>query len=141
MLMPSIDRVGRYFPLTVAQPLDPGHALTAVLGGADSWFEQVETLLLATLEEGAGSRCSIRASRTWAACRRQQGALQRLRRIAAPGRARRAEPCQRPGRTGLRRSSLWWGRGSQRIEAGLMRCAACRRPPISAVFFWQGASI
>ncbi|CAD5198876.1 Protein phosphatase ImpM [Pseudomonas sp. FEN] len=54
VLMPSIDRVGRYFPLTVAQPLDPGHALTAVLGGADSWFEQVETLLLATLEEGAG---------------------------------------------------------------------------------------
>ncbi|MFS2127687.1 type VI secretion system-associated protein TagF, partial [Pseudomonas sp. Pseusp97] len=52
VLMPSIDRVGRYFPLTVAVALPEGQALS-VLQAADGWFDAVEAALLATLEEGA----------------------------------------------------------------------------------------
>lgn len=53
VLMPSIDRVGRYFPLTVAQVLEPGQPLATAVAGGEEWFEQVEAALLATLEPGA----------------------------------------------------------------------------------------
>jgi type VI secretion system protein ImpM len=53
VLMPSIDRVGRYFPLTVAQTLDIDQSLAAVIGSPELWFEQVEALMLSTLEENA----------------------------------------------------------------------------------------
>lgn len=33
VVMPSIDRVGRYFPLTVAQLLAPGESLAAAVSG------------------------------------------------------------------------------------------------------------
>src|SRR3546814_12125382 len=49
VVMPSIDRVGRYFPLTVAVLLDPDADPASVVGGADEWFERVENLLLSTL--------------------------------------------------------------------------------------------
>ena len=51
LVMPSVDRVGRYFPLTLAlalpRTIDAG-ALTRV--GAD-WFEQAERLLLEALDD------------------------------------------------------------------------------------------
>jgi type VI secretion system protein ImpM len=45
-LMPSVDRVGRYFPLTIA-------ALggTPAAAGVDPWFEKAETLSLETLDD------------------------------------------------------------------------------------------
>ncbi|WP_191490195.1 type VI secretion system-associated protein TagF [Pseudomonas sp. FEN] len=143
VLMPSIDRVGRYFPLTVAQPLDPGHALTAVLGGADSWFEQVETLLLATLEEGAGFEVFDQGVEDLGGLPFANKVpssdfvgLQRLAALDAPSRVSALAEQACVG------SSLWWGRGSQRIEAGLMRCAGL---PATADFgsflLGKGASI
>ena len=51
VLMPSVDRVGRYFPLTLAcalpQHLNPLEAMT----GNDAWFARSEALLLSCLEE------------------------------------------------------------------------------------------
>ena len=51
VLMPSVDRVGRYFPFTLAVPL-PGCTNPAAvpITGAD-WFERAETLALAALED------------------------------------------------------------------------------------------
>lgn len=50
VLMPSVDRVGRQFPLTLAVAL-PSHAAVAhaVLGGAD-WFAGLEEAALAMLD-------------------------------------------------------------------------------------------
>ncbi len=51
ILMPSVDRVGRYFPLTVAAPLQPGGNLTALLHDDAQWFSRCEELALASLAE------------------------------------------------------------------------------------------
>lgn len=50
LFLPSVDRVGRYFPLTLALPLDsePAPDLPA---GAASWFDALESVALAALEE------------------------------------------------------------------------------------------
>jgi type VI secretion system protein ImpM len=50
-LIPSVDRVGRYFPLTLAAAL-PTHANPFdVLADGSQWFAQAEALLLSCLEE------------------------------------------------------------------------------------------
>jgi len=51
ILMPSVDRIGRYFPLTVAVPLEPGSNLTALLQDDAEWFSRCEKLALASLAE------------------------------------------------------------------------------------------
>ncbi len=51
VLMPSVDTVGRLFPLTLAAPL--GGAAPAALHGAWEGFDRLETLARAMLEEGA----------------------------------------------------------------------------------------
>nr|WP_081417744.1 type VI secretion system-associated protein TagF [endosymbiont of Riftia pachyptila] len=51
ILMPSVDRVGRYFPLTVAAPLESGGNLTALLHDDSRWFSRCEELALGSLAE------------------------------------------------------------------------------------------
>lgn len=50
VMMPSVDRVGRYFPLTVATPLAAGCDPFALLQVHDAWFGAVEALLLGALD-------------------------------------------------------------------------------------------
>jgi type VI secretion system protein ImpM len=50
LLMPSVDRVGRHFPLTVAAPAGDGGAMLDWLGGGQQWFDEAESLALDTLE-------------------------------------------------------------------------------------------
>lgn len=51
LLMPSVDRVGRYFPLTLAVTLPPGvSALQAALCGA-GWFSAARRTALEALED------------------------------------------------------------------------------------------
>lgn len=51
ILMPSVDKVGRYFPLTLAAALENGHRLLEIFMSGDDWFEQMEQLALSALEE------------------------------------------------------------------------------------------
>jgi len=51
IMMPSVDRVGRYFPLTIATPLDPATVPFAVPGAGAAWFDQVTGLALRTLDD------------------------------------------------------------------------------------------
>ncbi len=52
LVLPSVDRVGRYFPLTVARPQHAagGYALAA-LRDAAAWLRQAEQLALSALDE------------------------------------------------------------------------------------------
>ncbi len=50
VLMPSVDRVGRYFPLTLACPIDPGADAPRLLVESD-WLERAEDVVLAALHE------------------------------------------------------------------------------------------
>jgi len=49
VLMPSLDRVGRYFPLTIAAPMRPD-ALTPWLDSAQNWFDRICALGQSTLD-------------------------------------------------------------------------------------------
>lgn len=51
VVMPSVDNVGRYFPLAAAVPCGAGGAALADAARLDAWFGAVEDLLLATLAE------------------------------------------------------------------------------------------
>jgi type VI secretion system protein ImpM len=53
VLVPSIDRVGRYFPLTVVAELSPEIPIATVATGALAFFESAERLLVDTLADEA----------------------------------------------------------------------------------------
>jgi type VI secretion system protein ImpM len=49
VLLPSVDKVGRYFPLMLGRELAPGIELTGVIAQASPWYRTVEELALAAL--------------------------------------------------------------------------------------------
>lgn len=52
VLMPSVDSVGRYFPMTIAAlPAAPCNPF-GLAAGADGWFSQAEEAALSCLDEG-----------------------------------------------------------------------------------------
>ncbi|MCF8002688.1 MAG: type VI secretion system-associated protein TagF [Chromatiaceae bacterium] len=51
LLMPSVDRVGRYFPLTLARSLTPETDGFSLLSASD-WFGEIEQLALSSLDDG-----------------------------------------------------------------------------------------
>lgn len=50
-MMPSVDRVGRYFPLTVATRIPADQGLFATAAGAGPWLGALEQVMLKALEE------------------------------------------------------------------------------------------
>ena len=50
LLMPSVDRVGRYFPISIVQALPLQLSPVNMLIGQGAWFEQVEALCLEALD-------------------------------------------------------------------------------------------
>lgn len=135
VLMPSIDRVGRYFPLSVAQLLEPGVALAGIVGGADEWFEGVEAALLGTLAAEATFEHFTAALQPYRDAppplqgpRLTVGGLQRLNGTTSQGRALALAECACDG------MSLWWGQGSERIAPGLLRSQGLPRSEQFAAF-------
>lgn len=53
ILMPSVDKVGRYFPLTLALSLEPRSATALNIFSAQAWFASLENLALSTLDIAA----------------------------------------------------------------------------------------
>jgi len=53
IMMPSVDRVGRYFPLTLAVTLADCAAPAKAMLTAGAWFDEVEQLALSALEDDA----------------------------------------------------------------------------------------
>ncbi len=51
ILMPSVDKVGRYFPLTLAASLDATQRQLDIFLHAADWFGQLEQLALSALED------------------------------------------------------------------------------------------
>jgi type VI secretion system protein ImpM len=50
VVMPSMDKVGRYFPMAVVRMLPPALSPICVAMQNDAWFESVESILLDTLD-------------------------------------------------------------------------------------------
>lgn len=53
VMMPSVDRVGRYFPLTLAVTVADCAAPAKAMLTAGAWFDEVEQLALSALEDDA----------------------------------------------------------------------------------------
>lgn len=52
IVMPSVDKVGRYFPLTIASSLgDDADGPFRIMADADAWFSAAESLALSVLEQ------------------------------------------------------------------------------------------
>jgi type VI secretion system protein ImpM len=51
ILMPSVDRVGRYFPLTIAAPVQGQATPLHLPASADPWFEALESAALRALDD------------------------------------------------------------------------------------------
>ncbi|MGH8353433.1 MAG: type VI secretion system-associated protein TagF [Pseudomonas sp.] len=130
VMMPSIDRVGRYFPLTIALLLEAETDLGALVAGPEEWFERAEALLLSTLEQEADVAafeaavpalgrppCNPRAPCT--------ATLDGQIRCAVATPAARAALLTQLACEG---ASLWWGKGSERVAAGMLRCQGLPAP-------------
>ena len=143
VLMPSIDRVGRYFPLTVAQMLGPDQSLAALGSAPNAWFEQVETLMLGTLEEGADFPVFDRTVSALGFVPTVQ--REPISRFAGLQRTHANDPASRHrmlAELACEGASLWWGRGSEQIAPGLMRCEGLPDPAgFSSYLLGQRVSI
>ena len=51
VVMPSVDSVGRYFPLTLAVPVNPNCRLLFIADQEESWFNQLEDIALSALDQ------------------------------------------------------------------------------------------
>jgi type VI secretion system protein ImpM len=122
--LPSVDRVGRYFPLLLAAPLAAALPPAALLQGASTWYDRLEALALALLED----RLDL------------AGLEAALASLAAPAIAPAAGPA--PWRLPLAEDagwrlaaaapfgSLWWGKGSPRVAPSLLACPALPPPAL-----------
>ncbi len=145
VLMPSVDRVGRYYPLTLGCALPAGVNPLQIVNGSDAWFRQSEELLLTCLEDdfslesfdkqvlelGSPLDCNPESQIPTADPVRNQagGSAWRLP-LADPASLRGLCP-------GLARQllkelffaySLWWTSGSHRIDPSLLICQGL--PPL-----------
>ncbi|MBA5638458.1 type VI secretion system-associated protein TagF [Duganella sp. LX20W] len=135
VLMPSVDRVGRHFPLTIAAGAPGGAALLDWLTTGQDWYAQAEALALSTLQEGfvferfdnavqalaplpdaplAGQLAGAQGSAAWRLDVASFDALAAL----APQIAAAA----------LRGHSLWWTEGSAEVAPSLLMCRGLPSP-------------
>lgn len=129
VLMPSIDRVGRYFPLTVAQTLAPGQSVAGLAGGAEEWFGLVEKLMLSTLNQGVGfgvfEAALSRLTQLPAVARGPVSRMAGLQIFSAFDiHARQFEIAA----IACESVSLWWGNGGEGVSQGLIRCKGLPDP-------------
>jgi type VI secretion system protein ImpM len=132
VLMPSVDRVGRYFPLTLATALPEDCNPVGLLSEADAWFQALEDLALSTLndnfslegfEQGllALKLPEISATPTEAL---QQRSGKSAWHFAAPSSINSGHTLQGVNQVLLKKllpaHSLWWSQGSERVEPSLL---------------------
>jgi type VI secretion system protein ImpM len=62
LLMPSVDRVGRYFPLTIATPLEADVNALLVPGRLDAWLDAAEGIALHSLDDDRFDAGAVQAA-------------------------------------------------------------------------------
>lgn len=140
VLMPSVDRVNRYYPLLIAAPLTPDWPLLTLPTAGETWFREAERLALEALERDTLDL---------------EDFSQRVRALGAPPDAGfkesgpltgKAWHCPLPEalhlsqvapaladyllRRAMARPSLWWTEGSDCITRCLLICDGL--PPIES---------
>jgi type VI secretion system protein ImpM len=119
VLMPSVDRVGRQFPLTLAMGLASEAALAYVVFEAEDWFGDLEDAALGTLDPARGpdeldralSNCGIHPPEA-PPVDGGAGSARRLRSIDDFALVARGEALRAWTRDGSW-MALWWSRGRE----------------------------
>ena len=138
IMMPSVDRVGRYFPLCIALSLPPGAGLFSIAVAAQAWFDEAQALILSALEDEV-----FELEKFDEQVRELGSRMPAL--DAAPALSGRTDG-DRPWRIGLQPDSaarfpdalasvlhslaagkfgaysLWWTEGSEHVEPSLLTC-------------------
>jgi type VI secretion system protein ImpM len=138
ILMPSVDRVGRYFPLTIATPLQGDVTPLHLPWMADAWFEALESTALRALDDDRFDANALRdeltrvgepnvaARRAETAC--AMGTGWSLGLVGLPG----AEVVPALAHALVARAapaySLWWTPGSQDTAPAAVAVAALPEP-------------
>ena len=141
VLMPSVDEVGRYFPLTLACPLPLDANPLYVATQAQSWFAAAEEVVLGALDGGAfdmaafdAAVLSLQGLDTLAA----NAAVAAAAGFGSAWRLALADDGDLHGAlSGLSHQlltqrlgnySLWWGLGCARVDPSLLVCASLPAP-------------
>ncbi|MQP66268.1 type VI secretion system-associated protein TagF [Niveispirillum sp. SYP-B3756] len=147
VLMPSVDRVGRYFPLVLAAPLPGCVAPIRLIETARGWFDKVEALALSSLEDGFVFDRFDQALRTLGAppydtTRPAANGANGLRvGLDDDGKVQNGQLADTYGRLldqvliGFNnRFSLWWTSGSDRVASSLLIAPGLPAPQNFAAF-------
>jgi type VI secretion system protein ImpM len=132
VMMPSVDRVGRYFPLTVAAGLEGKQGPFASLVTQRAWFDEIGELVLAILDEDATTPGQLEERLRGIGRPPEMGSRIRdaaiVTEAAGPVKARIEAPDAAAAcallldaavRSQCRGCSLWWSDGSERVSSGL----------------------
>ncbi|HKD53453.1 MAG TPA: type VI secretion system-associated protein TagF, partial [Steroidobacteraceae bacterium] len=163
VLLPSVDRVGRYFPLTVVVELPVGLAPLSVARAAAPWFVEVEELCTAVLQDGNTELERFDAALV-ASGARLEGVDGLQSPQPFPGAATQwhwpirdvdqlsaalAEPLMGAAEASLRPLSLWWTTGSELVQPCVLLARALPRPDSFAALLaggwddghWEGVPV
>lgn len=146
VLMPGVDRVGRYFPFTLARPMAPA-SLANWLRGAQAWFDAAVELALSTLAP------SFDLERFDEQVRALNGVGEFEREGDAPWRYACVQEGENLGVAlgeclathAAASASIWWSEGSDAVAATLRVCAGLLDGPCFADLLdaaqapWQAA--
>ena len=153
VLMPSVDRVGRYFPLTLASPLVQGANPFLFLCTPD-WFERAEAVALSGLDEGFDltefdtrvlALGSTQAQAPAPPLEPTDPAVREAWQIEVPSAAQLPQACPvlvaRAMEEVFFAYSLWWTTGSERVAPSLLACQGLPAPDGFAALLagdWRG---
>ncbi len=160
IVMPSVDRVGRYFPLCIAVSLPAGEGLFGISVQARAWFDDAQAVILSALEDEAFDVAEFD---------------ERVRKLAGGSPVPEPGPVlsgvadgDKPWRMPLRPDSpeqlsgacthilhslakakfgaysLWWTEGSEQVMPSLLTCAGLPPPEGFAALLngrWQDAGV
>jgi type VI secretion system protein ImpM len=137
VMMPSVDRVGRYYPFTMAARLDAKCNLFLFMEESEAWFARMESLALSCLEDefqmeafeqqlrGTGlpnverenqpaqaESVTTALSNAWHANLDEQSSMRTIYPRFLPHLMKKL----------LFAYSLWWTQGSERISPSLLLC-------------------
>jgi len=146
IIMPSVDRVGRYYPLTLATQLDPADNIFLLMEQSEEWFTRMESLALYSLDDdfqieelerqlrsvsapgnggmpdSAGDMQEVTGrtlNNAWHASLDSQSSLRSFYPMLLPHVLKRL----------LFAYSIWWTQGSERVAPSLLLCQGL--PPIN----------
>jgi type VI secretion system protein ImpM len=132
IMLPSVDRVNRYFPLTIAVPERPDLSPLAALTGGAAWFEAVEAAALEALnpkiDADALDTLLQAIPSPKAACRHlrsprvglEGASAWRLSLSATDPVDLEAAVAETLLKQGYPRASLWWSTGGEHMGPGLL---------------------